>query len=313
MFKNLFRSFAEKTAAPRILSDGRLTEGALSVKITKKNVNIHKTGEKIHKTKKRGEVMERSRKDQVREILISKPFTSLEELEKKFPEVSSMTLRRDIEYFEEQGDVIKVRGGARALRFITLSKEDSFYKRTLQNTEAKQRIAACAAGFIETGRSLFFDSGTTVMQLVPLLPPEKLTISTTDPNVALALVKNEQVVVNIVGGCLSRDNLSLSGMQALEYIRHTNIDMAFISPSGFSLDCGFTSGNYNESQLKNEVIAKASSVVMLVQAQKIGRSMPYTFGQLSDVQVLITDEEPSPAVRSACEENRVQILVADGK
>lgn len=253
---------------------------------------------------------EKSRKDKVREILISKPFTSLEELERQFPEVSSMTLRRDIEYFEEQGEVIKVRGGARALRFITLSKEDSFFKRASQNTVAKQKIAACAAPFIETGRSLFFDSGSTVMQLVPLLPPEKLTISTTDPNVALALVKNEQVVVNIVGGCLSRDNLSLSGMQALAYIRQTNIDMAFISPSGFSLDCGFTSGNYNESQLKNEVITKARSVVMMVQAQKLGRSMPYTFGQLSDIQVLITDEEPSLPVRQACEDNKVKIVVA---
>jgi DeoR/GlpR family transcriptional regulator of sugar metabolism len=253
---------------------------------------------------------EKSRKELVREILISKPFTSLEELEKAFPEVSSMTLRRDIEYFEAQGDVIKVRGGARALRFITLPKEDSFYKRASENTAAKQRIAAQAAAFIQTGRSLFFDSGTTVMQLVPLLPPEKLTISTTDPNVALALVKNEQVVVNIVGGCLSRDNLSLSGMQALAYIRQTNIDMAFISPSGFSLECGFTSGNYNESQLKNEVITKAHSIIMMVEAQKLGRSMPYTFGQLSDIQVLITDEEPPAPVRQACEQYNVTIIVA---
>ena len=254
--------------------------------------------------------MERSRRDTVREILISKPFTSLDELERRFPEVSSMTLRRDIEFFEEQGEVIKVRGGARALRFISMSKEDSFYKRTFQNMEGKGRIAACAARFIETGRSLFFDSGSTVMQLVPLLPPEKLTISTTDPNVALALIKNEKVSVNIVGGSLSRDNLSLSGIQALEYIRHTNIDVAFISPSGFSLDCGFTSGNYNESQLKQEVMAKARRVIMMVQAQKVGRSMPYTFGQLENVQVFITDEEPSPEVRKACRMQQVEILAA---
>ena len=38
------------------------------------------------------------RRELVKEIILSKPFTSLKELEELFPNVSSMTLRRDIEY-----------------------------------------------------------------------------------------------------------------------------------------------------------------------------------------------------------------------
>ena len=41
-----------------------------------------------------------SRREVIRTLLGTKPFISLEELEEAFPEVSSMTLRRDIEYFE---------------------------------------------------------------------------------------------------------------------------------------------------------------------------------------------------------------------
>lgn len=255
--------------------------------------------------------MGRTRREQVREILVSKPFTSLQELIERFPEVSSMTLRRDIEYFEERGDVIKVRGGARALHFITLTLEDSYYKRSLENTEGKEKIANAAAEYIETGRSLFFDSGSTVMQMVPHLRDEKLTVSTSDPNIALALVKNEKFVVNIIGGSLNRSNLSLSGMPALNFVQGTNIDVAFISPSGFSLNCGFTSGNYNESLLKNAVVTKAHVVVMLVQSKKIDKSMPHTFANLSDVDVFITDSDPGAEVHKACIDAGVRLVVTE--
>lgn len=253
--------------------------------------------------------MEVSRRKQVGEILVSKPFTSLAELEERFPEVSSMTLRRDIEYFEEQGDVIKVRGGARALRFINLSKEEGFYKRAIENTEAKQRIAGQAARFIEGGRSLFFDSGSTVLQLVSFLPKERLNILTADPTMALEIIKNDDAVVNLVGGCLGRDNLSLSGAQAVEYIERTNIDIAFMSPSGWST-CGFTGGNYNESEFKSRVMAKAQTVIMLVQSAKIGKSLPHTFAQPEDVSILITDTELPEELQSQCEQHHVQVIIA---
>ena len=254
--------------------------------------------------------MDRTRRDKVREILISKPFTALSELEEKFPEVSSMTLRRDIEYFEEKGDVIKVRGGARAMHFITLTLEDTYYKRSLEASHDKERIASAAIRYIETGRSIFFDSGTTVMQLVPKLPDEKLTISTSDPNIALALVKKEHAVVNVIGGSLNRSNLSLSGQMALQFVESTNIDIAFLSPSGFSLECGFTSGNYNESLLKKAIVEKARLVVMLLTSSKIRKAMPHTFAKLSDIHVFITDADPGEEIKKACEEAGVELFVA---
>ena len=250
-----------------------------------------------------------ARRKEVGKILMSKPFTSLQELTERYPEFSSMTLRRDIEYDEERGDVIKVRGGARAMHFITLTLEDNYYKRSLENTDGKERIARVASQYIESGRSLFFDSGSTVMQMVQHLPDAKLTVSTSDPNIALSLVKHDKVVVNIIGGSLNRSNLSLSGVHALSFIQSTNIDIAFISPSGFSLQCGFTSGNYNESLVKKAVVGKARTVVMLLQSEKMEKSMPHTFAELSEVDVLITDKDPGSEVKEACRKSGVKLIV----
>lgn len=250
------------------------------------------------------------RRAQVREILISKPFTTLAELEERFPDVSSMTLRRDIEYFERQGDVIKVRGGARSMKFITTSMEDSISMRSMENTASKQKIARAAAQFIETGRSIFLDSGSTVMQLASLLPSSRISVLTTDPNLALTLIKRDNVMVNLVGGILSRDNLSLSGAQAIDYINKVNIDLALVSPSGFSLKYGFTSGNYNESELKSAIVKKAGSVIMLIQSSKLGKSLPYTFCDLDHVSKIITDQEPEPEIREAWKSRGIDVIIA---
>ncbi len=250
------------------------------------------------------------RKVLVREILVSKPFTSLKELEERFPDVSSMTLRRDIEFFERQGDVIKVRGGARSMKFITTTMEESVSMRSGVHTFSKQKIAQAASRFIETGRSIFFDSGSTVMQMAPLMPKTRLTVNTTDPNLALELVKQDKIMVNLVGGLLSRDNLSLSGMQSIDFISKVNIDVAFISPSGFSLKNGFTSGNYNESELKNAIVKKAGCVIMLLHSSKIGNSLPYTFCQLHEVQKIVTDEPLDAEILEACAQRNIEVIIA---
>ncbi len=246
----------------------------------------------------------------VREILISKPFTSLKELEERFPDVSSMTLRRDIEFFERQGDVIKVRGGARSMKFITTSMEESLVTRTGEFTYSKQKIAQAAARFVETGRSIFLDSGSTVMHLSDMMPKTRLSVTTTDPTLSLELVKKDNIMVNLVGGLLSRDNLSLSGMQSVDYINKVNIDVAFVSPSGFSLKNGFTSGHYNESELKSAIVKKAGCVIMLIQSSKIGKSLPYTFCDLKDVQKIITDVQPTDDIMEACHELGIEVIIA---
>ena len=52
--------------------------------------------------------MKSQRREEIRKILESKPFVSLRELTLEFPDVSEMTIRRDIEFFEREGAVIRV-------------------------------------------------------------------------------------------------------------------------------------------------------------------------------------------------------------
>ncbi len=249
------------------------------------------------------------RREKERQLLLQKPFLSLEELIEEFPDVSSMTLRRDIEYLEKHGEAIKVRGGARSMKFITTSMEDSYTKRLRENTREKEMIAQRAAAMIETGRSVFLDSGTTMLALARNLPDERVNIVTTGPNVALELIKKSKPVVNIIGGMLNRDNISVVGSQAAEYVAEINVDTAFIVPSGISAD-GITCGNYSECELKKAVIEKARQVVVVVNLSKVDKVLPYTVCDFKDIDMIITDQVLPDDLQAQCKKNRVRMVLA---
>lgn len=251
------------------------------------------------------------RRSSIHELFQKKPFVSLHELEELFPDVSSMTLRRDIEYFEKKGEVIKVRGGARSMKFIVTSAEDAFSLRLHANSGAKDKVARAALKFIETGRSIFLDSGTTVLKLAELMPDERITVTTTGLNVAMELMKKDMPIVNIVGGMVNRDNVTVSGNQALQFLDGINIDVAFIVPSGVSCKDGLTCGNYIDCDLKRTVIKKARKVVILMDASKINKSLPYTFAGVEDVDCIISDEFLPIDMAKRAMDAGTDIIVAD--
>jgi len=234
--------------------------------------------------------MSKVRREKIRRILQSKAYVSLAELCSAFPDVSEMTLRRDIAYFEEKGDAIKVRGGVRSTKFITASTDDTMTERMRENVLAKEKIARAAAGYLETGRSIFMDSGSTLQQMVRFVQNERYNFTTTNPAAALELAAIGLPIVNITGGRLDRDYQAVSGLQAMRFVSDINIDIAMLSPSGLSGRSGFTGGNYAECELKRAVVEKADKVIMLMDSSKIGRSLPYTFCSLERVSVLICDE-----------------------
>lgn len=254
--------------------------------------------------------MTEERRERIRILLSEKPFVSLAELSEMFPDVSDMTLRRDIEYFERMGAAIKVRGGARSVKFIGDITEDKISVRMNSKVNEKMRIAKAASAYMEAGRSIFIDSGSTTAKLARFPHDEKMTFTTADPAIALELCRTGGHTVNIVGGRLDRDNFSVSGMYAMHFISDLNIDIAFLSPSGMSLDGSFTCGNYSECELKKTVAEKARLVVMLMDVSKTDKILPFTFCRMSDVDILICDGLLPGQTVKAAEKAGTKIILA---
>ena len=248
------------------------------------------------------------RREKILTILREQDTVKLKDLEEQFPQVSSMTLRRDLEYFEKLGEAVRIRGGARYIKTLDAGKEDVYALRAVKNPDAKTKIGKLAARYVETGRSIFLDSGTTGMMLARNIPDLDLSILTSGPNVALEVSKRYKPNVTLIGGLINRSTLSVSGPQSIDFINYLNFDIAFMVASAFSKVNGCSCGNYSECELKRSIVRKAKKTIMLVDASKFGKSMPFTFATLDQIDLLITDQAPSEAVLELAEKSGTQIL-----
>lgn len=246
--------------------------------------------------------------NKIRELIEAQGRISLDELMERFKDYSSMTLRRDLIYLEEQGEIIRVRGGAISVKEFQKETEDFFHERTALNVEEKKIIAEKCASILETGLSIFIDSGSTSLFLVKQMLDVNYTIITNGINIALELARKKMPAITILGGMLSRNNFATSGMACERQLEGLNINMAIMGTTAFTLDGGFTCGSQPEAELKRLVLKKAKRKIMLMDSSKVDKVMPYTFAAFGDIDVLISDGKLPQKIKDAALEYGVTIM-----
>lgn len=252
--------------------------------------------------------MKEGRQEIIKELFRTKGEVKLKELEERFPDCSSMTLRRDIISLEEQGLVKRTRGGAVAMSNIMIVTEDVYHKRASINTGKKVEIAQKAASLFTQGCSIFIDAGSTMMYFQKELPDEYCSILTTGVNVALELMKRQNPIVTILGGQLNKSSFSVTGINTGNMLEEMNIDVAFMSATGCTFDSGFTCGTYTDCELKRKVVHKARRTIILMDSTKFGRNMPFTFADIEDVDILVTDGDMPKDVSKGFQDGGITVL-----
>ena len=165
------------------------------------------------------------RQEQMRIYIEDKNVVTIKDLQVLFPEVSLMTIHRDLDVLEATGAVVKFRGGARSVRY---AGDPEFNVRMRDNNSGKLLIARKAMELIQPHSSIFLDASTTNLALAKNLPDISLNIFTTGPSIALELCRLHNPVVTLCCGTINRKNLALSGQNTLEMLEKINIDIAFI-------------------------------------------------------------------------------------
>ena len=245
------------------------------------------------------------RQEQMREYIEQKNVVTINELRALFPNVSLMTIHRDLDAMERSGTVVKFRGGAKSVK---LAGDPEFNVRMRENNAGKCIIAQKALELIQPHTSSFLDASTTNLALAKILPDINLNIVTTGPSIALELCRLHNPVVTVCCGTINRKNLALSGQNTLQMLDGINIDLAFIGVSGCSVDAGLTCGTEGDMLVKRMVIRKARTSVAMCGNEKFSCLMPYTFAQFSDVDCMICDAPVPETVAQAAKKAGVKIL-----
>lgn len=233
------------------------------------------------------------RQDRIKEYVEKKGVATIKEVQMLFPDVSLMTIHRDLNALEEHGVITKHRGMVKFARFLD---DVDFGVRMEENTPGKLSMVKKAIPLLQPHSSVFLDAGTSNLFLAKNLPDISLNVVTTSPGIAMELCKLHNPIVTLLCGTMNRRNLSVSGQNTIEMLKKINIDIAFIGVSGYSEKAGFTCGTEWDMLLKRTAIEKARVTVMMCGKEKLDRLMPYTFGDISDADYFITDDKVAESV-----------------
>lgn len=225
------------------------------------------------------------RQDQIFALLEMYEKMSVPDLAEHF-HVTETTIRRDLIAMEEKNQIVRKRG-------LALLPERGF-SMSLQrrNTfqEEKQRIAEKALSMIGYGMSLALDTGTTVEALVHLM---KGKCQDYKPNIVTSSLKVAYECctafpTSMPGGFISADELSVAGLDAVNFFKSVTTDIAFIGSTGIYNSKGLTVSYPLIRDVKCALMGCADKKVALVDSSKYHTRGIYTFCQFDELDTLIT-------------------------
>ncbi|MGW0778726.1 DeoR/GlpR family DNA-binding transcription regulator [Streptomyces sp. NPDC002835] len=224
-------------------------------------------------------------------------------------QVTAETVRRDLKALDRAGLVRRVHGGAIPVGHLDF--EPDLAERDAVAADEKERIARAALAELPVDGSVILDAGTTAARLAAGLPVDSaLTVVTHALPVAARLADHPGIALHLVGGRVRHRTRAAVDAWALRAYAEIKADVVFLATNGFSLDGGLTTPDLAEAAVKRAVVGAARRVVLLADSAKFGQQHFARFGELADVDLLITDTGLAPDDARAIEAQGTEVVRA---
>lgn len=251
--------------------------------------------------------MKTDRRMQIIDMVTKNRTVKNAELMKKF-DISIETVRRDLEYLENQGYLRRVYGGAVAN--VSLGSEPEYSSRSKERESEKNAIAQAAAKLICPEESIYLGVGTTVQAMAQHITGlTNITVFTNALRTAVELSEIPGCNVIIPGGNLRSKELTLSGFPAEQNFSYFNVDKAFIGIGGITAD-GITDFHTGEAQIHRQLIKNATKSIALADSSKLGIRAMNNVCPLSDIDIVITDSKAPKQLIKDIENQGVKVIIA---
>jgi DeoR family transcriptional regulator, fructose operon transcriptional repressor len=227
-------------------------------------------------------------------------------------EVTTETIRRDLDALDKRGFLRRVHGGAVIAENVALV-ETALADREPAFVAQKTRIAQAALNYLPNpGSTVLFDSGTSVARLAAAVPPGALgTVVTNSVPVAAQLAAGSSgTQVHLLGGRVRGITQATVGGETVASLGRLRCDIAFIGTNGVTIRHGFSTPDPDEAAVKQAMVATARKVIVLADSSKVGVELLVAFAPLAAVHVLITDDGISDNDRSELTAAGIEVVVA---
>jgi DeoR family fructose operon transcriptional repressor len=229
------------------------------------------------------------RQEAVLRMLREQTSASMSEIATRFG-VSEMTIRRDLRKLSEDGQVIRIPGGARLARSISF--ERSFEERMQKMSDSKDRIGRAAAEMVKEGDAIVLDSGTTTLYIARHLRHHKnIVVVTFSLAVLEELRGSESIRVELTGGTYRSSSHDLIGHAVANSLSEVYAQKVFFGAAAVSIERG---AMVFDPDAQRSVIQSGSERILVADSSKVGGGALYRFTGFENVDLLITDNGIHP-------------------
>ncbi len=224
-------------------------------------------------------------------------------------DTSEATIRRDLEWLEQEGVLERTHGGAILNQRMTFEPE--YMLRAQKHPEEKRLIGMLAASLIKDGDIVFVNSGTTATQVIRYIRGGAgICLFTNNLNAALE-VGEAGFQHHILGGEFQPRSNSVAGRFAIENLRQIYANKAILGVDGISPKHGCTVPTNAEAEVVKLMIERTKGEIILVaDHSKWGVVSNFQVASIEEVDLLVTDAGLDASAIKALETLNVKCMIA---
>ena len=209
-------------------------------------------------------------------------------------DVSTDTIRRDLEELDRVGLLKKVHGGAVPKSGIPAT----IVNRSEANNDEKNHLASKAITLFKPGDLILIDGGTTNIALARQLPKDTpFTVFTNSFPTVNALLDHSLVDLVFLGGGVSKTAQTTVGIAVFQALQNIRVDWLVLGVSHVHPQRGLTTSNREEALLKKQMIDQARKVVILVDNHKLNTAETYNVASLQKVDVVVVETDQAYSIQ----------------
>lgn len=224
-------------------------------------------------------------------------------------DVSTQTIRKDLNELAQRGLVSRIHGGAMPRASIAnVAYED---RRQMASSE-KQLIGQLAATLIPSNCSIMLNIGTTTEQVARALSGHSdLVVISNNVNIINSLSGSASKELILAGGTVRQSDGAIVGDAAVEFISRFKADFAIIGASAMDDDGAVLDFDLREVSVARAILRNARTRILVCDRQKFERSAPVRVCDISEIDYFVTDRLPSREFQTACEKGGTTILTTE--
>ena len=248
-----------------------------------------------------------TRRKHLLEFIRVRRFAALPELADQL-QVSESTVRRDLEFLEEEGLTRRIHGGV--LYTGTSPKLPHFDAWQPAEWDQKRAIARRAVERIESGDTVLLDGGSTTYEVARLLVGRPLHVVTTSLPVANLFASDANSDLILIGGNICPRTGVAQGPYADKMLGMVRVRRSILSVAGIS-DEGLYNNNLLLVETERAMMEAADEVIIVADSTKFGRQSLGHLCPLEDVDYLVVDPGITEGWRQKIVDAGVQLLIAE--